>query len=530
MASDKTVTFPVTEQRTRPREKPRLDPASREGSQDAQRRRRAWGALIGLWAALGVLGAWIINDVLSGYREADTRVRSQAQVYAKMVASHDRFELEMADQIIKSLLVHMDDSLFNGQVPDARRAAFEALLAEHRARLPGIASFTVVGEDGIRRFGVVGKNFTDLSERGYYKALKAGQDSFVSPAESGLASGKAGIHVARAFRRADGSFGGLVVINLAVQDIFRPYYASLGLEGARVQLRSADRVLIAYPASDELAPMAPLADALTPLLAQGQERGIVDDGEWVSAFERLQSSSVYAEASLSRALFHHEPDRAALLALSALFAAVLAGAALTRAIAGGLRAHTELAVAYIDQRQMTVRDKLTGLHNRHYIDDQFVESRDAAVARGHSLALIFVDLDRFKAVNDGLGHQAGDVLLREVARRLRMAGGDESTVVRLGGDEFVLLVDLGPAGDDEVVRVSAICQRILDIFGPVFDLPGGPVPGSASVGVARMPADGVEWDDLAHKADVAMYYSKRTGRSRYTVYHADLEASLDMPG
>ena len=90
MASDKTVTFPVTEQRTRPREAPRLDPASREGSQDAQRRRRAWGALIGLWAALGVLGAWIINDVVSGYREADARVRSQAQVYAKMVASHDR--------------------------------------------------------------------------------------------------------------------------------------------------------------------------------------------------------------------------------------------------------------------------------------------------------------------------------------------------------------------------------------------------------------------------------------------------------
>lgn len=529
MESDKTVTSPFTEQRTRSREELRLDPVSREGHEDSLRRRRAWGALIGLWLALGVLGVWIIDDVLSGYREADARVRSQALVYAKMVASHDRFELEMADQIIKSLLVHMDDSLFNGQVSESRRVAFETLLAEHRARLPGIASFTVVGEDGIRRFGVVGKNFTDLSERGYYKVLKAGQDSFVSPAESGLASGKAGIHVARAFRRADGSFGGLVVINLAVQDIFRPYYESLGLEGARVQLRSADRVLIAYPASEELAPMTPLADALTPLLAGGKERGIVDDGAWVSAFERLQSSSVYAEASLSREFFRHEPDRAALLALSALFAAVLAGAALTRAIAGGLRAHTELAVAYIDQRRMTVRDKLTGLHNRYYIDEQFVGTRDAAIAKGHSVALIFVDLDRFKAVNDGLGHRAGDVLLREVARRLHLAGGEASTVIRLGGDEFVLLVDLGPAGDDEAVRVGAICQRILDAFGPVFDLPGGPVPGSASVGAARMPADGLEWDELAHKADVAMYHSKRTGRSRYTLYRPELEASLEMP-
>lgn len=117
----------------------------------------SWVAIGGLWIALTALGGWIVDDVVSGYRDAEARLANQAQVYARMVASHDRFEIEMADQIIKSLLVHMDDNLFNGEPDEARRAAFERLLAEHRSRLPGIASFSVVGANGIRRFGVAGK-------------------------------------------------------------------------------------------------------------------------------------------------------------------------------------------------------------------------------------------------------------------------------------------------------------------------------------------------------------------------------------
>ena len=485
----------------------------------------SWVAIGGLWIALTALGGWIVDDVVSGYRDAEARLANQAQVYARMVASHDRFEIEMADQIIKSLLVHMDDNLFNGEPDEARRAAFERLLAEHRSRLPGIASFSVVGADGIRRFGVAGKNFTDLHQRGYFKALQAGaQETFVSPAESGLASGKPGIHVARAYRRPDGSFGGLVVINLSVEDIFRPYYATLGLKGARVQLRSADRVLMVYPAEETLAPMQALSDALTPQMQAARERGLVDDGTWVSAFERLPASNIYAEASLSREIALKAPRNAAALAVSAMLAAVLAGVALTRAIAGNLRAQTELALAYANQRRMAVHDKLTGLPNRHYIDERFETIRAGFAATGHSAALVFVDLDHFKAVNDSLGHHAGDELLQEVARRLRTAGGDGSTAIRMGGDEFVVLADIGPPGDAGLQRVQAISRAILDVFRQPFELGCGPIAGGASLGVSRLPEDGIDWDTLSHKADVAMYRSKEAGRGHFTIYEPGFEA------
>jgi diguanylate cyclase (GGDEF)-like protein len=487
-------------------------------------------AIAGLWITLAGLGGWIIDDAITGYRDAESRLANQARVYARMVASHDRFEIEMADQIIKSLLAHMDDELFNGEPDASRRAAFERLLAEHRSRLPGIASFSVLGADGIRRFGVAGKNFTDLHERGYFKALQAGkQETFVSPAESGLASGKPGIHVARAYRRPDGNFGGLVVINLSVEDIFRPYYATLGLEGARVQLRSADRVLMVYPAEERLAPMQPLSDALTPLMQAGHERGLIGDDAWVSAFERLPASSIYAEASLSRQIALKAPRNAAALAISALLAALLAGVALTRAITGNLRAQTELALAYANQRRMAIHDKLTGLPNRHYIDERFETIRAGFAATGHSAALIVVDLDHFKAVNDNLGHHAGDELLQEVARRLRTAGGDSSTAIRMGGDEFVVLVDIGPPGDAGLHRVRAISQAILDVFRPPFELGCGPVAGGASLGVARLPEDGIDWDTLSHKADVAMYRSKEAGRACFTIYESGFEVPANGP-
>lgn len=515
---------PRVEQRAQPRGVPRLDPVSEEGYRDFRRRRRAWVAVGALWTALAGLGGWVVDDALTGYRDAEARLANQAEVYARMVASHDRFEIEMADQIIKSLLAHMDDELFNGSVSDARRADFERLLTEHRARLPGIASFTVVGADGIRRFGVVGKNFTDLHQRGYFMALQAGEgDFFVSPAEAGLASGKPGIHVARAFRGADRSFRGLVVINLAVEDIFRPYYATLGLEGARVQLRSASKVLMAYPAASPLAPMQPIADALTPLMNQGLERGLVKEGAWVSAFERLPGSSIYAEASLNRDAALKGPRDAALVALATLLVAILAAFALTRTVAGSLLTQTELALAYLNQRRLATHDKLTGLPNRYFIDEEFESVRAGFAATGKSAALVFVDLDRFKQVNDSLGHQAGDELLREVARRLKVAAGDGATVIRLGGDEFVVLVEIAAPGDGGLPWVSALGQGILDVFGPPFQLSCGPVAGSASLGIARLPEDGSDWDTLAHKADLAMYRSKEGGRGRYTVYDETLE-------
>ena len=126
------------------------------------------------------------------------------------------------------------------------------------------------------------------------------------------------------------------------------------------------------------------------------------------------------------------------------------------------------------------------------------------------MALLFLDLDRFKAVNDLLGHAAGDELLKLVAARLQAQVRTADTVARLGGDEFVVLLD-NPANVEEVARIA---QRIVDAVSAPVQLAGQTLAVGASVGVALHPAHGQTPAELMHAADRAMYAAKRGGAVR----------------
>lgn len=152
-------------------------------------------------------------------------------------------------------------------------------------------------------------------------------------------------------------------------------------------------------------------------------------------------------------------------------------------------------------------DILTGLPNRKVFFEQLGEGRGDAVGR----SVLFVDLDDFKDVNDGLGHEAGDDLLRAVADRLRRAVRDGDVVARIGGDEFaVLVVDGGPTAGRLVAR------RVVESLARPFDIGGHRIAVSASVGVASGTTEGV--DELLRDADIAMYRAKGAGKGRVAVY------------
>jgi len=165
-------------------------------------------------------------------------------------------------------------------------------------------------------------------------------------------------------------------------------------------------------------------------------------------------------------------------------------------------------------RHLASHDALTGLPNRLLLDDRVAQAVAQANRQGHEFALLVVDLDRFKLINDSLGHRAGDDLLREVAQRLKSAVRAVDTTARLGGDEFVILVD-GPVTRPEAV---AIASRAIDVMRPAMRLLGIDVHISPSIGIAFYPGDGATVDALLARADAAMYSAKERGRNNVQCY------------
>lgn len=163
-------------------------------------------------------------------------------------------------------------------------------------------------------------------------------------------------------------------------------------------------------------------------------------------------------------------------------------------------------------------DPLTGMPNKRLLEDR-VDMALADVRRSGSLTgLLFIDLDRFKNINDTLGHAAGDTILRQVAGRLRAELREVDTVARLGGDEFVVLLPkLGDIAESEVVA-----KKVLGTLQEPFHVEGHDIFINASIGLAVGPHDGARYSDLLKAADAAMYAAKRAGRGIYRIYGANM--------
>jgi len=165
-------------------------------------------------------------------------------------------------------------------------------------------------------------------------------------------------------------------------------------------------------------------------------------------------------------------------------------------------------------RYLASHDALTGLPNRLLLDDRITQAIAQAKRQTHEFALLVIDLDRFKLINDSLGHRSGDELLREVAQRLKRAVRAVDTTARVGGDEFVILVD-GPVTQAEALDIA---RRVLKAMEPSIRLLGIDVHISPSIGAAFYPRDGASVDALLARADAAMYSAKERGRNNVQCY------------
>ena len=172
-------------------------------------------------------------------------------------------------------------------------------------------------------------------------------------------------------------------------------------------------------------------------------------------------------------------------------------------------------------RHLAYYDALTGLPNRMLFNDRLAQA--LAQARRHGargVAIMFLDLDRFKTINDTFGHGGGDELLREAALRLKHALREGDTVARLGGDEFLFLLP----GVDDPEDAARIGQKIVDLFEAPFTVMDHELYVTTSVGVSLFPMDGADGETLIRNADTALYRAKDQGRNRYQLYAPDMNA------
>lgn len=159
-------------------------------------------------------------------------------------------------------------------------------------------------------------------------------------------------------------------------------------------------------------------------------------------------------------------------------------------------------------------DSLTGLPNRMLLSDRLEQACRDAERTGRLVALLFIDVDRFKQINDALGHSAGDMVLRKIVERLQGSARRADTVARLGGDEFVILMeDL-----DDPADVDVVAQRLVNSMRDPMELPGHSLVATVSVGSAIYPTDDKAISPLLAKADAAMYAAKASGRNAFRKY------------
>ncbi|MBR0830750.1 EAL domain-containing protein [Bradyrhizobium manausense] len=171
-------------------------------------------------------------------------------------------------------------------------------------------------------------------------------------------------------------------------------------------------------------------------------------------------------------------------------------------------------------------DSLTGLANRNLFKDRIDEALARHSRLGVPFAVLLLDLDKFKSVNDALGHQCGDALLKQVAVRIKAQIRDVDIAARIGGDEFAVIVSTGKVSIHD--GAAALAARLVQAVAEPYHVDGHPVAIGCSIGVAVVPEHGTRVDEILRNADLALYKSKNAGRNCFHIYSADLKAEADQ--
>jgi diguanylate cyclase (GGDEF)-like protein len=363
------------------------------------------------------------------------------------------------------------------------------------------------------------------------RKLRSGDDLIISRLPRG-ATGEGKLDFSRRLNTPDGTFDGLVIVAVDANYFVSGYdTARLGERGV-LGLLGADGVFRVRRTGDAVY-SGDTVDYTSAVAGDDDAAATVSRSRWDGAQRWTSARELYGfplavlvglsvDEQMARA---HAQTRAYLTwaAVGSIAVAVLAGllGRLSWQLLEGRRRESETKLEHAQRVEyLAYHDGLTGLPNRSMFSRLLTKSISEAHRYNRQLAVAFLDLDRFKQINDTLGHEAGDQLLQEVALRLRGCVRDSDTVARLGGDEFVVL--LPELADGKYAAMVA--QKILLQIAREFTLIGQEFRVTASIGISTYPQDGLDEQTLTKNADIAMYQAKAEGKNNFQFYSEKLNA------
>lgn len=418
----------------------------------------------------------------------------------------------------KSLIEKLQSSEPHSRDEFARIASTEDLqrtLMDKISGLPQIDAVTVVDAGGrILNFSRYwpAPEF-NLSNRDYFLAMRADPSlkSFVSAPSLNRSTGRWTIYLARRVTGVRGEFLGLVLGAMRMEH-FENFYASMSLgPHSAISLFRQDGILLArYPHAEAMIGQSIInrSEAIRKA-AQGIDTTVRQisplDGK-----DRIVSARGLSRYPLTVVISEETQHVLAdwqVNSLSCVIGTALIDILIAVAVFLGMRQMRAQRQFALVSHHAARHDALTGLPNRLLLRETLAE-RLAGAGR---FCLVWIDLDRFKAVNDGFGHLVGDELLKGVAERLRVCAGPGDVVARVGGDEFALVHVIETPDDDG----SDTAERALGGLCELFQLRGAFAQVGATIGVANWPEDGREAAELMQNADLALYHAKAAGRGRW---------------
>jgi diguanylate cyclase (GGDEF)-like protein len=404
------------------------------------------------------------------------------------------------------------------------------MVDHQRSTLPLVDSIRIATGVGVVRFGTDGIDGIRIDDRSYFRRARDGDQALIfSEPLLGRMTGQWLVVASRRLARPDGSFAGVVVASIT-SDYFSRSFASvdLGRDGA-ISMRDLGLRLVArHPEPGGAASAigsANVSAKLKEVLRSGPESGTyiattaLDGIERVNAYQRVGELPFYVIVGISSSEWRAAAtqDAVAIGSLAAIalmltvgFSWLLHGAWRRResALAAEKRSGEELARLNRALEELAVRDPLTGLLNRRYLDEAMVREIAQAQRSRQPVSFVLIDLDHFKRLNDSRGHRAGDAVLQAVGTLLAGSIREGDLACRYGGEEFLLVL---PGASTEAAQ-----QRTDELRRALAALPlesdGTAMRVTLSAGIATFPRHGSTREELIRKADVALYGAKASGR------------------
>ena len=411
----------------------------------------------------------------------------------------------------------------------------------HRMEVPPdiVVQVGIIDPHGMMRASTAGPQpapVLDLHDRDHFQAQlhATGDQLFISRPVVGRASGEWSIQLSRRISYA-GNFGGVVVASLS-PDHFTKFYTRVDLPFSEsIALIGEDGIVRAAggAAKDQRMGESIRGTPLFAVMREGMNktfelRDAQNGASRIVTLRKVNGLPLWVKVSLNEDEVLADSSRGFhIAAIGGIVLTLFILAAMEfmfRTEDGARKKSKELEATSCAMAKLASEDALTGLLNRRGFQDALsgVTGRQELAWQNMDYAVLFLDLDRFKIINDTLGHRIGDLLLQGVGERLRASLGPHDILARLGGDEFAVMA-VDHAG---IAAITNLASRLSESIRRPFSLGGHRVQTSISIGIALAPSDGRTPDDLLAAADLALYATKETGPNGYQFYRSSMTEEM----